>query len=163
MSSTGRATSRLTASIDWLARAGLLGAEQVERVQGGGDGAAEDLGELQVLLAEGAGPGALDVEGADDPVGEAQRHRQRAARPGGAGQVERVGGRVGAEVALAGGGDEAGDAVALGQGEQDAAGGLGRHALLQQRVEPAAVGVEQADLDDLVVQQVARQAADVAA
>ena len=68
MSSTGRATSRLIASIDWRGRGAFLGVQQLQRVQGGGDLAAEDLGELQVLLGEGVGPRAFDVEGADDLV-----------------------------------------------------------------------------------------------
>ena len=150
--------------VDGLAGgAGLLGAEQIERVQRGGDGPAEDLGEVEILFAEGARLGTFDVEGADDAVGETQRHGKRAARPGGTGEVERVGERVRGEVAIAGRRHEAGDAVAIGVGVEDAVGRLGGHALLEQRVEPAALGVEEADLDDLVMQQVPRQAADIAA
>ncbi len=57
MSSTGRATSRLTASTDCVAVVRLLRGQQLQRVQGRGELAAEDLGELQVFLAEGVGPG----------------------------------------------------------------------------------------------------------
>ena len=66
-------------------------------------------------------------------------------------QVQRVGGRVFAQVALAGGGDEAGHAVVLRLGEQVAVGGLGHHAHGQQRFELAGLGVEQANLDDVEV------------
>src|SRR5436305_379075 len=81
---------------------------------------------------------------------------------GGAGQVEGFGAGVGAEVTAAGGGDVAGDPVALGQGAQLAAGGVGDHAVLQEDLEPAGGRVEQADLEELVAEQVAGEPADVA-
>src|SRR5256885_4725565 len=62
-------------------------------------GMAEDLGELEVGLTEGVGPRVLHVERADDPVPDDQRHRQRAAGPGRPREVERVLGRVGAQMA----------------------------------------------------------------
>ena len=102
------------ASTDWLAVRAFLDLQQLQRVQGGGDLVAENLGELQILLAEGVGLGTLDVEGADDLVLKDQRYGQRTVRAGSAREIERIGGGVGAEIALAGGGDEAGDALALG-------------------------------------------------
>ena len=68
---------------------------------------------------------------------------------------------VGAEVTLAGGGDVAGDALALGARRQRPGSGLGDHALLQEGLEPAGLRIEQADLDDLVMEQVAGEPADV--
>ena len=54
ISSTGRATSRLMASIDCAGCGPLLGGEQIQRVQGDGDFPAKDFGELHVQLGEGA-------------------------------------------------------------------------------------------------------------
>src|SRR5438477_321509 len=88
-------------------------------------------------LSRGWGPAALDVKGADDLVFPQDRHREGAARPAGPLDVERVRGGVGAEVALARGGHEPRDAVALRPGVEPAPGGLGRHADRQERLEQA--------------------------
>ncbi len=48
--------------------------QQLERVDGNGHLAGEQLEELQVVLAEGARLGALDVEGAENFVVENQGH-----------------------------------------------------------------------------------------
>src|SRR5262249_36633511 len=85
--------------LDGLAgRAPLLGLQQFERMQSGGDLMAEDFGELQVGLTEGARPRAFDVEGADDFVLENQRYGQRTVSARGAWEVERVGSGVGTQV-----------------------------------------------------------------
>lgn len=55
----------------------------------------------------------------------------------------------------------AGDAVALGGGQQHAVACVGRHALLHERFQPARPRIEQADLDDIVMQQVAGETANV--
>src|SRR5205823_2678134 len=125
-----------------------------------GDLAAERLGELDVVLVEGADLRALDVEGADHLVLVDEWHRQRAAHAAGAFDVERVSGRVRTEIALANGGDAAGDAVALEGGSHALADLLRGHALGQQRLEAAGAPIEQAQLDDVVVQQVAGKAED---
>ena len=57
------------------------------------------------------------------------------------------------EIAFAGGGDIAGDAVGLFAGVEDAVGRLGRHALGQQRLQPAGRLIEQANFDHVVMQQ----------
>ena len=79
----------------------------------------------------------------------------------GALQVERVFGRVFAQIALAGGGHEAGHAVVLRLGVEHAAGGLGLHAHRQQRLQPAGLLVQQADLDHVELQQVLGEVQDV--
>src|SRR5205807_943545 len=131
---------------------GLLGGEQIERVQGGGDRLTENLGKLKVLRTEGAWTGALDVEGADNAVAEAERHGERAVGTWGAGDVKGVGFRVGTEVTLAGGGDEAGHAIILGQGVKFARGSLRDHAVVKEGHELAGRRIEQPDGDQLVVQ-----------
>ncbi len=107
-----------------------------------GDLAAERLGELHVVLVEGTDLRALDIERANDLVLVDQRHRQRAAHAAGALDVERVGGRVGTEVALADGGDVTGDPVTLEAGGQALPGLFRRHALGQQPLEEAGAPVE---------------------
>ena len=64
-----------------LRRRPLLHQKQFERVQGGSELAAEDLGELNVLRTEAAGLRALDVEGADDAIVPFQGDGQGAAAP----------------------------------------------------------------------------------
>src|SRR5207248_2378878 len=141
--------------------AASLGGEQFERVQGVGDLAAEDLGELKVLGREGVQPRAFDVEGADYFVAHHQRNGERTAGAGGPLNVVRVVGGVRAQVALAGRRHQAGHAVALGLGVEDAAGGVWRHSVGQERVEPAGELVEQPDFDDVVVQQLVDELTDV--
>ena len=100
----------------------LLGLEQLERVEGRGDVAAVDLEELAVAVVEGVGLRALDVERADDRAVIDQGDGERAPRAGRTLDVERVLGRVGAEVALPGRRDETGHAVALLAGQELAIG-----------------------------------------
>ena len=83
--------------------------------------------ELQIVLIERAGSGALDVERAQDLIVQDEGHRQRAARTGRPQQVQRVVRRVFAKIALAGGRHEPGDAVPLRAGVQLARLGLGDH------------------------------------
>ena len=90
-----------------------------------------------------------------------QRNGQRALRVLGAGEIERVFGRVFAEIALAGGRHEAGHAVVLRLGQKLAGGRLRVHAHRQQRFEPARLLVEQADLDHAEMQQIAGEVQDV--
>ena len=135
--------------------------QQFQRVERHGHVAREDLEELHVAFAERPRLGAFDVERADDFVVQNQRHGQRALGPLTPFEVERVLGRVLAQVALAGGGHEAGDAVVLRVGEQVATGGLGNHAHGQQRLELAGASIEQANLDDVEVQQVLGEVQDV--
>ena len=83
-----------------------------------------------------------------------ERHGQRTAGFGRAQDVKRVGGCVFAQVALAGGPDEPGDAIVLGQCVQRAARGFLVHADSQKRVEPPGFSVEQPNLDGVVLEQV---------
>ena len=152
-------------AIDRLDRLGGGGAflrgEQFERVQGGGHLPAKDFGELHVQFGEAVGLRTFDVEGADHLVAQDQGHGQGTAGPLGPFEVERIDGRVGAQVALAGGGHEAGDAVALLPGEEHA---FGR--LLQSCPPPGAAPVrrfraEEANFDDVVMQQVLGEPANI--
>ena len=122
---------------------------------------AEDLGELQILVPEGVEPGAFDVEGADDLIVDDERHGQGAAGAGGAFQVEGIGGGVRAQVALPRRRHEPGDAVAFPLGKEDALGRSGRHPFVHQRHQPGGLGLEQTNLDDVVVQQVVRETPDI--
>ena len=114
----------------------------------------EDFEKLQVALGEGPRLGAFDVERADHFVVQDQRHGQRALGSSAPFQVERILGRVFAQIALAGRGDKAGHAVVLRLGVKIAVGGLGHQAHRQQRLELAGLGIEQANLDDVEIQQV---------
>src|SRR5262249_51456247 len=107
-------------------------------MQSEGQLAAKDLGELQVFLAEGVGLRTLHVESADDLVAPLQRNRQRTTGAFSALDIEWIGGGIGAEIALAGGGHLAGDAVVLLPGEQLALGCRRGHAFGQEGNEPAA-------------------------
>ena len=100
----------------------LLGLEQLQRVQGRGDVPAVDLEELAVAVVEVVRLGALDIERADDRAVIDQRDGERAARVLRPLDVERVLGRVGAEVALPGRRHEARHAVAFLPGQQLAIG-----------------------------------------
>ena len=104
---------------------------------------------------------ALDVEGADHLIVQQQGNGQRTLRVLGAGEVERVFGGVFAEIALAGRRHEAGHAVVLRLGGKLAGGRLRVHAHRQQRIEPARLLVEQADLDHVEMQQIAGEVQDV--
>ncbi len=87
--------------------------EEVEDVEGHGDVAAEDFGELSVVLGEGAAAVAFDVEDSDDAVEESERDGERGACLVEAVDVPRVRGGVVAEIGFACGGDVAADAVVL--------------------------------------------------
>ena len=77
-------------------------------------------------------------------------------------QIERILGRVFAEIALAGGGDEPRHAVVLRLGIQHAIGGrFGSMPDRQQRLEPPRLLIEQANLHDVELQQVFRVMQDV--
>ena len=91
----------------------LLSLEQFQRVQRRGNVAAVDLQKLAVPIVEVVRLGTLDVERADDRAMIDEWHGQGAARVLSALDVERVLGRVGAEVALTGRGDKPRHAVPL--------------------------------------------------
>ncbi len=140
---------------------GLFGPQQFQRVQRHGHVAGEDLEKLQVAFAEGPRLGAFDVERADHLVVQDQRHGQRALGSLAPFEIQRIVGRVFAQIALAGGGHETGDAVVLRLGKQVAAGGFRNDAHGQQRLELAGAAVQQADLDDVEMQQVLGEVQDV--
>ncbi len=91
----------------------LLSLEQFQRVQRRGNVAAVDLQKLAVPIVEVVRLGTLDVERADDRAMIDEWHGQGAVRVLSALDVERVLGRVGAEVALTGRGDKPRHAVPL--------------------------------------------------
>ena len=116
---------------DFVTGADALDDHEIENVEGDGDVAAEDFGELAIVLVEGGAVAAFDVEDADDFVVEAEGDGKAAFGAFEAGDVAWVAFDVGADVASAGGGDVAADAVAFGFGEEiDAEGFLGRPALM---------------------------------
>ncbi len=103
---------------DLVAGADALDDHQIENVQGDGDVAAEDFGELAVVFVEGGALAAFDVEDADDLVVQAKGNGQAALGAVEADDVARIAIDIGADVASAGGGDVAADAVAFGLGEK---------------------------------------------
>ena len=127
----------------------------------GGHVAGENLEELQVALAERPRLGALDVERAGHAIVQHDRHGDRAAGALGAFEIERIFLRVFAEIALAGGGHEAGHAVAGDRRPQLAMRRLVGHADGEHRLEDAGLLVEHANLDDVVLQHVLRAVQDV--
>ena len=128
--------------------------EQVEDVQRQRDVAGEDLGKLPVLVVEAADRLALDVEDAHDLAEEVQRHRQRTL---GVREAQHVAGvllDVVTDVAAAGGGDVAGDAVALGPGVEVDLQRLARQALGDHHLQLPAPLVQQADREVVELHQV---------
>ena len=91
-----------------------------------------------------------------------ERNGERAFRPFAALQIERILRRVVAEVATTRGGHVTGHPVVLRPRVEHACLGLGLHAHRQKRFEPARLPVEQADLDDVELQQILRVVQDVA-
>ncbi len=75
--------------------------------------------------------------------------------------IERVGLGIGTEIASSRGRDEAGHSVVLWQGEEFAGTGFRRHAIVQQRFQPAGFLVEKTDGDQFKVQEVTREPANV--
>ena len=111
------------------------------------------------LNARGSGLSTLNV-----PITRSCSMRgtvKRAAGAGGAFEVERIFARVFAQVALAGGGDEAGDAVAGRLGAELAIGRLGGHADGEHGLEDSRLRVEQANFDDVEMQHILRAVQDV--
>ena len=82
-------------------------------------------------------------------------------RPGRAFDVKGVGRRIGAKIALAGGGDEPGHAVAFRTRRENAMGSLGRHAFFQERLQPVGLAIQQANFHHVVMKEVVREAANV--
>lgn len=95
---------------------GAFDDEEAQGVEGDGDVAGEDLGELSIGFVECRGALAFDVEDADDSVVEAEGDGERGSCADETWEEEFVGGGVVADIAFSGGGDEAGDAVAFGFG-----------------------------------------------
>ena len=139
----------------------LLGLEQLQRVQRRGDVAGVDLQKLAVAIVEVVRMGTLDIERADDRAVIDQWHGQGAARVLGALDVERVLGRVGAEVALTGRGDKPRHAVPLLARHQLASGGQGRHALAEQGDQLVGGLLQEPDLDVVKAHQVLHVTGDV--
>ena len=86
---------------------------------------------------------------------------KRAAGSGGAFEIERIFARVFAQIALAGGGDEARHAVAMHIGTELPLGRFLRHAHGEHRLQHARVRIEHANFDDVVMQHVLRAVQDV--
>ena len=135
--------------------------QQLQGVQRSGDLLAENLGKLQILSAECVELGAFHIERADHLILGNERHGQRAARARRPFNKVRIGCRIRAEIALAGGRHITGDSIALGARKEDAFSGLGRHALVQERLQPAGLGIQKTNLDDIIMQEVMRETADV--
>src|SRR5579871_697054 len=142
-------------------RAALLRGEELERVQSGGQFAAENLRKLEIVFAEGVQLGTFHVERADDLILNEERDRQRAARPGRSFEEEGIGRRIRTEVAFSRCGHKTCDAIPFRLGVKDAAGSTRSHPFLEERLQPARLRVEQANFDDIVVEQIMREPADV--
>lgn len=132
---------------------GAFDDEEVEGVQGEGDVAGEHLGEETVFFGKVSAFAGFDVEDADDAIGEFEGDGEGGASSGEPGEEERVAGGVVADVALSGGGDVAGDAVALGLGVDVDITELRGHAVLDGELEFAGFFFEDADGEVIEVKE----------
>src|SRR5205807_170095 len=105
--------------------------------------------------------GAFDVESADDFILNDKRHRQRAPRPGGALEKKRVRRGIRTKIALAARRHKTGDAVPLRLGVENAAGGIRRHPFLEKRLQAPALPVAETNFDDIIMEEIVCQAANV--
>ena len=128
--------------------------QQIEDVHRHGDIAAEDRCELPVVVVEGRRPLRLDVEHADDPVVQSQRHGQGAGRMVQAFAVQWILFDIGAQVALTGGRDVTGNPAALRLGVDHLADLFRRDAHRRDQFQAVGFLVEQADFEVIELQQI---------
>lgn len=124
---------------------GAFDDEEIEGVEGEGGVASEHFSEETVFFGEVGAFAGFDVEDADDAIGELEGDGEGRAGTGETGEEKGIAGGVVADVALPGGGDVAGNAVALGLGVDIDVAEFGGHAVLDGELELAGFFFEDAD------------------
>ncbi len=142
-------------------RVGFFRRQQLQRIERDGHVAGEDFQKLQIALVKRPRLRALHVQRAGHAIMQHDGHGQRAAGAGRALEIQRILARVFAKVTLAGGRHETSDAVARLLGIQFALCRFGHHADGQHGLERPRRGVEHANFDDVVMQNILRAVQDI--